>query len=91
VSNGNVRTDAGLIVPASAVTKKSRCLAPDTMRRIRRLTELLGAEQIGALFVCKDCETPIAAMVVDQVQDVIGDLHGGRVVLVCKCSSRSER
>jgi hypothetical protein len=85
----NVRTDAGLIVPASAVAKTQRVLPKDSFKQIVRFVRAMRPEGIQILLGCSHCKEALDLTMVDQlVEDVP---VGGRPVLTCKCSERVVR
>jgi len=83
-----VRTDAGLIVPASAVAKTQRVLPKDTLKRVSRFVREMQAEGIQILLGCQHCKTPLDLALVDQLDE---KRPGGRPVFTCKCSERVVR
>jgi hypothetical protein len=91
VSETPVTTEAGLVVPASSVTRKRRVLPADTFKRLKRFITDMDAEKIVALLVCADCQKPVVLRLEDRLvetDDYGNQLPGGRPVLRCQCSNR---
>jgi hypothetical protein len=83
-----VRTEAGLVVPASAITKTQRVLPKDSFRQIVRFIRAMKAEGIQILLGCQHCKKPLDLAMVDQLDE---DVRGGRPVFTCNCSERVVR
>ena len=91
-----VKTDSGLVVPASAVEPtplKQRVIPKETVKHLRRFISNMKAESIAPVLACTDCGTRITARIEDRIVEKIGDneLPGGRLVLQCACSERVVR
>lgn len=77
-----VRTNAGLVVPASAVERKRRVLRSEVFAKIRRLVSVTKGEAMALLVACPACKTPI-----DLHLDALdASRPGGRVTLTCTCT-----
>lgn len=72
---GSVRTDAGLIVPETAVEKRSAAMDRQLWKRVTRLFNALLPENLALIVHCRECKAPVL------VQEF-------GAVLVCKCSVR---
>ena len=85
-----VTTEAGLVVPESAVAvdRQDRTMAPRTLKRIQRFMREMDAEDIGFLIVCKRCNQSLRLYMTDRIE---ADKAGGKPMLRCKCSDRVER
>jgi hypothetical protein len=82
-----VRTDSGLIVPQSAVTKTERRFPAKAFGLIRRFVQA-NVEGVTLALVCKLCAAPIAMSFEENATTVF---KGGHVVMTCKCSRRTVR
>lgn len=101
-TNGVVKTEAGLIVPASAVAPPERkrvALPADTFKKMRRFIQLMHEEGIATLLVCEACKRPVEIALVDMPGDkqilkpapTVEQMFAGRPVLRCVCSDRVPR
>jgi len=84
-----VRTEAGLVVPASAIRKTQRVMPKDSFKHIVRFVRTMKAEGIQILLECEHCKKPLDLAMVDQLIEELP--VGGRPVLTCACSERVVR
>lgn len=86
--SGSVRTESGLIVPASAVEKKQRVFPKDKFKFLRRFLREMDGEGVFPMLVCSDCGERIKLELVNRL---IVENNGGEPILVCSCSDRAVR
>ncbi len=80
-----VVTDAGLVVPRSAVQRKRKALPAATMKVIKQFLLAMPAEEMTAQLLCTSCKTGISFGTVNKI---LTGQPGGELVLRCKCSDR---
>jgi hypothetical protein len=78
-----ITTPSGLVVPASAVAKRQRTLAPGAFKKMRRFVREMKDEGIGALLACPACKTQLELVLEGTIRS---DRPGGVPVLRCGCT-----
>lgn len=97
MSHSAVTTPAGLVVPASAVTRTERVLPEHDFKALRRLVSTLKPSHLGLLVLCTDCKKPVDVVLEDRLVETVVTktgvvpAAGGRIVLVCECTTWAVR
>jgi hypothetical protein len=78
-----VRTEAGLVVPASAVQRKRKVLSLSAAKLVRRYLLELVPEGIIAKHLCNECGSPVQFVATNRI---VNRLPGGQLALRCNCS-----
>lgn len=73
-----VRTEGGLIVPASAITYEQETWIKEDIKRFDRTIHFLKERKLEMIVVCQECHQPLRPV----------EREDGRVVLQCKHKER---